>query len=69
MTAILITLDAILGFYWWLVIAAAIFSWLYAFNIVNNSNPFVGQIANLLYQLDRTRTSADSQNTAELGKY
>ncbi len=51
MTAIFFTLDAILGFYWWIVIAAAVFSWLYAFNIVNNSNPFVAQIANLLYQL------------------
>ncbi|MEO0496197.1 MAG: YggT family protein [Pseudomonadota bacterium] len=51
MIALFVVLDAILGFYWWIIIASAIFSWLYAFNVVNSSNQFVGMIGNFLYQL------------------
>ncbi|MEO0637037.1 MAG: YggT family protein [Pseudomonadota bacterium] len=51
MLALFIVLDAILGFYWWIIIASAVFSWLYAFNVVNSSNQFVGMIGNFLYQM------------------
>ena len=51
MTAIFITLDAILNLYWWVIILSAVFSWLYAFNVVNSSNRFVAQIGQMLYQL------------------
>lgn len=51
MIALFVVLDAILGFYWWIIIASAIFSWLYAFNVVNSSNQFVGMIGNFLYQM------------------
>ncbi|MEM1366326.1 MAG: YggT family protein [Pseudomonadota bacterium] len=51
MIALFVVLDAILGFYWWIIIASAVFSWLYAFNVVNSSNQFVGMIGNFLYQL------------------
>lgn len=51
MIALFVVLDAILGFYWWIIIASAVFSWLYAFNVVNPSNQFVGMIGNFLYQL------------------
>lgn len=51
MIALFVVLDAILGFYWWIIIASAIFSWLYAFNVINSSNQFVGMIGNFLYQM------------------
>ncbi|MBL1406073.1 MAG: YggT family protein [Rhizobiales bacterium] len=51
MTAIFVTLDAILGFANFIIIASAIFSWLFAFNVINSSNQFVSQIGTMLYQL------------------
>ncbi|TIN91741.1 MAG: YggT family protein, partial [Mesorhizobium sp.] len=30
---------------------SAIFSWLYAFNVVNSRNQFVGTVGNMLYRL------------------
>ena len=33
------------------IIASAIFSWLYAFNIVNSSNQFINTIGRVLYNL------------------
>jgi YggT family protein len=44
-------LVTIISVYTWIVIAAAIFSWLYAFNVVNPRNQVVGVIGNALYQL------------------
>ena len=40
-----------LDFYIWIIIASAIFSWLYAFNVVNMRNQFVGMIGNFLHQM------------------
>ena len=37
--------------YLYVIVASAIFSWLYAFNIVNPSNHFVATIARALYAL------------------
>jgi len=51
MIAILQTLYFILDICWFIVIISAIFSWLYAFNVINSSNQFVSQIGNMLYQL------------------
>ena len=51
MTALFVTLHFALNFYWWIIIAAAVFSWLDAFNVVNSSNQFVSQIAQMLYAL------------------
>ena len=51
MTAVFVTLHFILNFYWWIIIAAAVFSWLYAFNVVNPGNRVVAQIGQMLYQL------------------
>jgi YggT family protein len=36
--------------YWWIVILAVVFSWLYAFNIVNSRNQLVDTISNFLYR-------------------
>lgn len=51
MTAIIVTLVAIIDFYWWIVIISAIFSWLFAFNVINSSNQFVNMIATFLYNI------------------
>jgi len=51
MLALLRTIDMALSIYWWFIIAAAIFSWLYAFNVVNPRNQFVGSIGNFLFRV------------------
>lgn len=44
------TLLFVIGIYKWIVIAMVIFSWLYAFNVVNNSNRFVAMVGEFLYK-------------------
>lgn len=44
---ILIALDL----YWWVIIIAVIFSWLFAFNVINSSNQFVQMIWRFVHQL------------------
>jgi YggT family protein len=44
-------LDIILGFYWFVVMAAVIVSWLAAFNIINERNDFVRTALRILYSL------------------
>jgi YggT family protein len=51
MRAILDVILLALDIYWWVIIAAAIFSWLYAFGVVNPRNQAVNTIARMLYQL------------------
>jgi YggT family protein len=51
MLALIRTIDLALYLYWWIIIASAIFSWLYAFNVVNPRNQFVGAIGNMLFRL------------------
>jgi YggT family protein len=51
MRALLDVLLLALDLYTWIIIASAIFSWLYAFGVVNPSNQFVGTIGRMLYQL------------------
>jgi len=51
MLALIQTLVMALDIYWWLIIGSAIFSWLYAFNVVNSSNQFVGAVGNFLYRV------------------
>ncbi|MCA0275931.1 MAG: YggT family protein [Proteobacteria bacterium] len=51
MLALLATIDLALSLYWWVIIASAVFSWLYAFNVVNPRNQFVGTIGTMLYKL------------------
>ncbi|MBA4782853.1 MAG: YggT family protein [Rhizobiales bacterium] len=51
MIALFATIDLIFNIVWFLIIASAIFSWLYAFNIVNPNNQFIASIGNMLYQL------------------
>jgi YggT family protein len=51
MRALLDVVLLVLELYWWVIIAAAIFSWLYAFRVVNPNNQVVGTIGRTLYQL------------------
>ncbi len=44
MRALFLVIDLVLELYIWILIAAAIFSWLVAFNVVNVRNSVVGMI-------------------------
>ena len=44
-------LDIVLGFYWFVVMAAVIVSWLAAFNVINERNDFVRTALRILYAL------------------
>jgi YggT family protein len=51
MLALLDVIMLALDIFTWVIIAAAIFSWLYAFNVINPRNPVVAMIGNALYQM------------------
>lgn len=51
MLALIQTVVLALDIYWWLIIISAIFSWLYAFNVVNPRNQFVMTIGNSLFRI------------------
>ena len=51
MRALLDVLLLALQIYTWIIIASAIFSWLYAFGVVNPRNQFVATIGKMLWQL------------------
>lgn len=50
MLALIQTLVLALDLYWWIIIASAIFSWLYAFNVINSRNAVVDTIGNFLFR-------------------
>ena len=51
MRALFLVIDLALELYIYLLVAAAVFSWLIAFNVVNTRNQFVGMIADFLYRI------------------
>ena len=51
MRAILDVILLALQIYVWLLIAAAVLSWLIAFNVVNTRNPVVASIGEFLYRI------------------
>ncbi|WP_417687625.1 YggT family protein [Roseibium sp.] len=51
MRAILDVVLLVLNLYTYVIIASAIFSWLYAFNIINSSNQVIATIGQTLYNL------------------
>lgn len=51
MIALFRTIDLALSIYTWIIIASAVFSWLYAFNVVNSRNQFVASIGEFLYRV------------------
>ena len=50
MIAVFSTIDMVLSLYTWIIIASAIFSWLYAFNVINSNNRFVGMVGEFLFK-------------------
>lgn len=51
MKAVLDVVLLALDLYWWVIIASAVFSWLYAFGVINPRNQAVAAIGRALYQL------------------
>ena len=51
MRSILYVILLILDLYIWLLIAAAVLSWLIAFNVINTRNQFVAMVADFLYRI------------------
>ena len=51
MNAIIWLIVTVIDLYFWVIIAAAILSWLVAFNVVNTRNQVVYQIGNALFRL------------------
>jgi YggT family protein len=51
MLALLQTIDLALGIFVWILIASAVFSWLFAFNVVNPRNQAVAMIGNALFRM------------------
>ncbi|MDI4664884.1 YggT family protein [Xanthobacter autotrophicus] len=51
MRALLDVLLVVLQLYVWLLIAAAVLSWLVAFNVVNHHNAFVRSVGEFLYRI------------------
>lgn len=51
MKAVLNVIVLALDIYKWVLILSAVFSWLYAFNVINGQNQFVATIGNTLHQV------------------
>lgn len=49
--AIFTIIQMVLSLYVYVLIAMAIYSWLYAFNVVNSRNPLVNSIGGFLYNV------------------
>jgi len=43
--------DTLINLYIWILIAAAVLSWLIAFNVVNTRNPIIANIGEFLYRI------------------
>jgi len=67
MRALFLVIDLALELYIWIVIAAAIFSWLVAFHVVNTRNQVVGMIGEFLYRI--TEPALHPQPVAESRRY
>jgi YggT family protein len=51
MRALFLVIDLALEIYIWILIAAAVFSWLIAFNVVNVRNSIVSSIGDFLFRI------------------
>jgi hypothetical protein len=60
MRAILDVILLVLDLYTWVIIASAIFSWLYAFGVVNPRNQLISTIGRMLYQLTEPALRPDA---------
>jgi YggT family protein len=67
MRAVLDVILLLLQIYWWLIIAAAILSWLIAFNVVNDRNDVVRAIGNFLFRITEPLLRPIRQRLPNLG--
>jgi YggT family protein len=67
MIPLLDTLMFVLGMYIWVLIAAAVFSWLYAFNVVNTRNQFIASIGTFLYRVTEPVLAPIRKRMPDLG--
>ena len=51
MYALFQTIDLALSIFTWILIGSAIFSWLYAFNVINSSNRFVATLGQFFHNV------------------
>ena len=51
MRALFLVIDLALQLYIWILVAAAVFSWLVAFNVVNVRNSVVGMVGDFLFRI------------------
>jgi len=51
MLALFQTIDLALNLYTWVLIFSAIYSWLYAFNVINSRNQFVDAVGRFLFNV------------------
>lgn len=51
MVAFFWLIHTVLDIYFWILIASAIYSWLYAFNVVNTRNQAIASIGHFLYSV------------------
>jgi YggT family protein len=67
MRAVLDVILLVLQLYWWLIIAAAVLSWLIAFNVVNDRNDIVRAIWNFLFRITEPLLRPIRQRLPNLG--
>jgi YggT family protein len=67
MKPIIYVLIQVISLYMYLLIAAAILSWLIAFNVVNTRNQFVAAIAEFLYRITEPVLSPIRRRLPNLG--
>lgn len=67
MRALLDVILVVIDLYVWVIIISAVFSWLVAFNVVNQRNQVVGTIGNILYQLTEPVLRPLRRNLPSLG--
>jgi YggT family protein len=67
MRALFLVIDLALELYIYLLVAAAVFSWLIAFNVVNTRNQFVGMVADFLYRITEPALRPIRQRIPNLG--
>ena len=67
MRAILDIVLVVLEIYVWLLIAAAVLSWLIAFNVVNTRNQFVAVVGDFLFRITEPLLAPIRQRMPNLG--
>lgn len=50
MQSIMLLIDTVLSLYVWVLVAMIVFSWLFAFNVVNPRNQFVATVGDFLHK-------------------